>query len=444
MQKAFKLSLTTSDDPDDNYEIDWIEVETFIIEDKKGGILDISDNAYTPTKGDKFYFLPGVSIPRVKLKDLTTQYGIKSTRSLLDATHVFAGKSTEHKVTETKWLYHVPTEVVQRLYDYTKDKTDGYYSEKLRIALDVNEYDNVFIDWETVNLFRNSKNPIFEEFRSEEDTLKGIRNSHYTTLINDDFVSDVLQIEELQIPILNESELLAHINGEDATTIDESMYEQLKTMLNSTDKDNHILAMEIMANSNYIDSLLFLELLFKEHSYAMEQCRTKNHVNFKGLLAFLGKDKSYMSTNIDQVMKSLYQNSVLTKDKIDYIMDKYSDEIQRNGDSDIFRVQTITLNQEYLEQLNINYKFTVVPEFVPEGSENEHEFNMHDNLHELQHETCEDNNSEEINSNNSNESTTESLEVNEDTTEELEINNNSGDPLETNTTENNANNFDWF
>ena len=444
MKKAFQLNFTTSDDSDDNYSIDWIEVETFIIESKQGKILDISSNAYTPTKGDKFYFLPGVSIPRVKLKDLTTQYGIKSTRSIQDATHVFAGKSTEHKVTETKWLYKVPTEVVQRIYDYTKDITDGYYSEKLKIALDTNEHDYVFIDWETVNLFRNSKNPIFEELRNEEGTLDDIKSSQYTHLIDDNFVEDLLEIDKLQIPILNESELLVHINGEDATTIDEDMYNQLRTMFNSSDDDNTILAMEIMANCNYVDSLLYLELLFKEHSYTIEKSRTKNHVNFKGLLAFLGKDKSYMSTDIDDVMKSLLANDVLTKDKIDYIMDKYSDEIQRNGDTDIFKVQTITLNQEYLEKLNLNYKFNKVPEFVPEGSENEDEFNMHGNLHELQHETCEDNNFEEINSSNSNKSTTEPLEENEDTTDKLEINNNSGDPLETNTNQNNGNNFDWF
>ena len=441
MKKAFQLNLTTSDDPGNLYPIDWIEVETFIIEDKQGKILDISNNAYTPTKGDKFYFLPGVSIPRVKLKDLTTQYGIKSTRSIKDATHVFAGKSTEHKVTETKWLYRVSTEVVKRIYDYTKDITDGYYSEKLKIALDTNEHEYVFINWDTVNLFRNSKNPIFQEFRNEEGTLDAIRSSQYTHLIDDNFVEDLLEIDKLQIPILNESELLVHINGEDATTIDEDMYNQLSTMLNSSDDDNTTLAMEIMANCNYVDSLLYLELLFKEHSYTIEKSRTKNHVNFKGLLAFLGKDKSYMSTNIDHVMKSLLANDVLTKDKIDYIMDKYSYEIQNNGDTRVFKVQTITLNQEYLEKLNLNYKFTKVPEFIPEGSENEDEFNMHSDLHELQHETCEENNSEEINSN---ESTTEQLEENKDTIDELEIKSNSGDLLKTKMIENNGDDFEWF
>jgi hypothetical protein len=278
MTKAFKLSISC--DSDDNC-VDWIECNTFIIEDANKNILDISEKEYIPTKGDKFYFLPGVSIPRVKLKDLTKDYGIKSTRLLKDATHIFAGRSTINKVSERLWSYRIPTSAIEMLYNHLKEeKLDEYYLQKLETALLYNEHEFVYIDYTIAGIFRNNQSEIFETIRETPQILSLLKGSDYITTIDSDYVEDLLAIESLQIPILDESELLKHINGEDATTIDEDVYSQLKTMFNSSDTDNHILAMEILANSNYIDSLMYIEMLFKTHAFCMEGSRTKNHVNF--------------------------------------------------------------------------------------------------------------------------------------------------------------------
>ena len=138
MTKAFKLSISC--DSNDNC-VSWIECNTFIIEDDNKNILDISEKEYIPTKGDKFYFLPGVSIPRVKLKDLTKDYGIKSTRLLKDATHIFAGRSTTNKVCERLWSYRIPTSAIEMLYNHLKEQElDKYYLEKLETALLYNEH----------------------------------------------------------------------------------------------------------------------------------------------------------------------------------------------------------------------------------------------------------------------------------------------------------------
>jgi hypothetical protein len=440
MTKAFKLSISC--DSDNNYSVDWIQCDTFIIEDSSAKILNISDDEYIPTKGDKFYFLPGVSIPRVKLKDLTKDYGIKSTRNLQDATHIFAGRSTENKVTDRLWAYKIPTDAVQKLYDYLKENDfDGYYLTNLENALMYNEHEFVFLDYSAAGLFRNNPNSVFEEIREPEHVKALLKSSNYISTIEDDYVEDVLEIEKLGLPILDESALLKHINGEDATTIDEEVYGQLKTMFNSSDSDNHVLAMEIMANSNYIDSLMYIEILFKEFSYNMERCRTKNHVNFKGLLAFLGKHKSDMSTSLDDIVNSLRSNDILSIEKLNYLLGKYHDEISRHGDTSIFSVKTVTVNEDVLKELDYNYKYQIVSDYI---SENDNElFDETANLHALQHENCEDQNSEEIIENNTNEDTVDSLDVNEDTEEQIEVKNNSGDPLEANEN-NNEGGFDWF
>ena len=429
MQRGFKIDVSVNYDDDTIQEI---EVETFIVNNDRGDILSITDNVYTPAQGDRFYFLPGVSIPRVKLKDLSSQYGIKSTRNLEDATHIFASKHTVNKVSESVWTYKIPTASIEKLYKCIKEDpdVDDYYCEKLETALLVNECDHVYLNYGSAGIFRNCEGEIFEEIRNVEGNNTLLKSSNYIYTINDEFVSEILEINTLSLPILNESELLIHINGEDATVIDEEIFGQLTNMFESSDTDNTVLAMEIMANCNYVDSLLYLELLFKEYAYNMERSRTRNHVNFKGLLAFLNKSKNDMTTSIDHIMNSLKGYGVLTIDKINYILDKYSDEIHRHGSTSIFKVKSITLDKEYLEDLNFNFNYKVETDFFPV---------------ELEEEVVDNIPNEDISKDDSsNEDTTDVLKVNEDTVEEIDDINTPVESLEINPNENDGDKFEWF
>jgi hypothetical protein len=140
--------------------------------------------------------------------------------------------------------------------------------------------------------------------------------------------------------------------------------------------------MEIMANSNYIDSLLYLEMLFIEYSGAMYHCHTKKHVNFKSLLGYLNKD-SYMSTNIDDIMTSLIDKGVLDTEKINVIMDRYAHEIEKHGSTNFFKVKSVTVNEETLALLNTNYVYNKLEDFAPEGQVEEEVVELHANLEDL-------------------------------------------------------------
>ncbi len=395
MKKTFKCKVTYCDV---EKVIDYLEIEPMIVGDKDEVLLQIDNKAYDPTKGDKFYFLPGVSIPRVKLKDLSINFGIKSTRKLEDATHVFAGKSTMNKISDRTWCYKVSVEVFQKVYEImSNDKdVDDYYCEKLKVALENNESDSVYMNYETAAIFRNTEGDIFNEIREEFKIKSVLRNSTYCTTLNQDFVEELTVIENNNIPILDESELLKHINGDDATIIDDNTFNQLSAMFMSHDEDNTVLAMEIMANCNYTESLLYLEMLFKENSYRMEKSRTKNHVNFKGLLAFLNKDKSYMSTDLDEIVKSLRDNNVLNTESLNIILNKYNEEILAHGGTDVFEVKTITVNKEITEELNCNYKFTCKDDYI---KEEEDVVEIHGNLEEMQESTITEDVEEELKTN---------------------------------------------
>lgn len=424
MERAFKLRITT--DYDNKY-VDDIELESFIVESKNGSLINKSSNSYTPSKGDKLYLLKGVSIPRVKLKDLNSNFGIKVTRSLDNATHAFIGNSTENKMRESVWMYSIHRDLVQQFYDLLVEegKCDEYYLNRLKEAVSINTHDYFYLDYSSAGYFRNNPSQCFVTLRENEDFLAKLRNSSYYSIIDEDNYDLISQLASLNIEILDESELLVHINGDDATVIDGDVFDQISKMFDSSDDDNKILAMEIMANCNYTDSLLYLEMLFKEYSYYMEKNRTKNHVNFKGLLAFLGKNKSYMSTNIDDIVRSLKENNVLTVEALNVLMDKYYEEIKSHGDTEYFKVKDISLSPEVIEELDMPYNYKLIDDYVKQEElveKPDPDFTIsHNSLVGMG-----------------------DLDANETETEEITENNLSEAPAEETKTNENGGSFDWF
>lgn len=331
----------------------------YCLDDRNELLLENRINEYLPTKGDKLYFLEGVNVPRIKLKDLALDYGIKTVRDVNDATHVFASKNTQAKICDGNWLYSITTEDFKAICDDSSIHIDDRYRENIREALENYTEDRLLFKYEIGNTIKHGDNEALKKYGNKiiSSTMYYGVDSEYIKL------SEIISTHSLY----DESAILKHINGDDATVIDESMYEQIHQMFESSDTDNHILAMEIMANSNYTESLLYLEMLFKEHSNSMSNCRTRNHVNFKSLVNYLGKNKTYLSTSLDTIVKSLIEKQVITKEMMDVLMTRYSDEISYSGDSTYFKVKTITLNEDLLKSLNVNYTYEHVDNFIPEG-----------------------------------------------------------------------------
>lgn len=351
-----------------------MRVEPLYCADRDADIVTVNSKDYTPTKGDKLYFLPGVNIPRVKLKDLSLQHGIKTVRDIDQATHVFAGKSTKDKMVNSHWYYTMQTANLRALIADPEAKMDDYYRENLEQALEFYTEDVVIIQYHSASELRNS------ELAFVLRQVGGLSRSSTTFYTVDEDYKDLFP-GIMSLDIYHESKLLKHINGDDAATIDETMFNQISDMFKSSDQDNHILAMEIMANCNYIDSLLYIEMLFENYSYQMSNCHTKNHVNFKSLLSFLGKNKTYMNTTIDDVVKSLINKDVFSLDKVEVIMKYYGESIANQGGTNFFEVKSLTLSEEAAKLLNTNYVHQTFPDYIPEGGMDVPE--IHGNLDDL-------------------------------------------------------------
>jgi hypothetical protein len=347
-------------------EID-IKIETTNYFDPSIDTFNINQNGYTPMKGDKLYFLPGVNIPRIKLKDLATKFGIRTVRDVSEANVIFGSSKTKDKMTGYTWKYKIPTTIVQLFFETYKNDLDTYQYSKLENALEFYTEEYILTDWSTARNFTDNDLPQWNSYSQQPQFLSfdESRNtsSEHVHEVNKDYIHlyDLIKGKE----IIDESCLLDQLNGDDAVIIDADMFTQLSTMFNSSDDDNHILAMEIMANSKYKESLLYIEMIFKNHAYTIGQSNTKNHVNFKSLLSYLNKNNRYIDTSLDDIMDSLISKKVLTKDKVDILLENYGEEIKNRGDSTYFKVQTITVNEDTLSLLNENYNYKVIEDYEP-------------------------------------------------------------------------------
>ena len=344
-----------------------IEIETTNYFDPSIDTFNINQNGYTPMKGDKLYFLPGVNIPRIKLKDLATKFGIRTVRDVSEANVIFGSSKTKDKMTGYTWKYKIPTTIVQLFFETYKNDMDDYQYSKLENALEFYTEEYILTDWSTARNFTDndlpqwnsySQQPQFLSFNSSRNT-----SSEHVHEVNKEYIHlyDLIKGRE----IIDESCLLDQLNGDDAVIIDADMFTQLSTMFNSSDDDNHILAMEIMANSKYKESLLYIEMLFKDHSYMIGQSNTKNHVNFKSLLSYLNKSNRYIETSLDDIMESLISKNVLSSDKIDVLLNAYGHELGNRGDSTFFKVKSVTINEDTLDILNEDYNYKLIKDYIP-------------------------------------------------------------------------------
>ena len=326
--------------------------------------IKIHDKEYKPKIGDKLYFLPGVNIPRVKLKDLMVTYNISSVRSINDANVVFGGKSTNGKLVDSSWEYMLKTVDFKECIEAIKPSIDSYYYDKLATALEFYTLEDIIMPWNSYRFFTNDAIWDYKNYVQNPGAVAKANgsNSYFNVVANGyvDMLSTAMSLE-----VINEASLISQLNGDDAITIDFTVFEKLSDMFRSSDADNYVLAMEIMANSNYAESLLYLEILFKEYGSIMQQNNTKNHVNFKSLLSYLNKGRYDFESNINSIVQSLINKQVLTVESLKILMERYSSEIEYGGNKEFFKVKSITLSDELMEQLNTNFVHQVRRDYIP-------------------------------------------------------------------------------
>ena len=312
---------------------------------------------YVPAQGDSIYLMPGVNIPRVKLKDLALDLGVKIVRDPERANVIISGKATINKITCGRWLRSAETSQFTAYVEWLKTHMgfDMYYTDKYDTAVAACNPDVIYMEYGTAN-----------DMSSKGFTMvSGMSSAVY--FVEEEYKDELDNIQNK--PIFDESELLAMINGDDAVTITPEVYQQLVKMFQSSDQDNHIMAMEIMANSNYIDSALYLLILLERYAHRISDCHTKNHVNFKSMVSYFNMTvKEIAWLDPDKIAKHLINLGLLTKDWTHVLLQEEAEWFIRNiAHSTTFSVKEIVPTPNV--QTAINDSYTGVIEYAVDSKD---------------------------------------------------------------------------
>jgi hypothetical protein len=333
----------------------------------------------TINPGDKVYFVPGINIPRVKIKNIVMDYGASITRDVTQATKII-GYDTKSEYFQYQGGYQLNTsttiEFLKAISDIGKQENrqlniEDHCIQKVNSLLDYLEVNNIddteiafFTDWSCTRTFKQF---------SGTDDFSVLANKLGTTYKYEYYYKFKAKIPEefakfKHTDLYSELAMLEQINGDDALIIDQEKYDQLASMFQSSDRDNHVLAMEIMSNCDYSESFFFLLLIFANYGDVFRYNKAKNHVNFKALLNYMELHPSNMSVPIHHIIKRMFKKGLLKQEHLDYMVKHYLRYLFSMYD-DMFEVHTLTVKPEVLEYLNANYKNTLVAEEYQEVKE---------------------------------------------------------------------------
>ena len=235
---------------------------------------------------DKIFCLPDTTIPRFKLQGLYEKYGFRSVKNINDANYIFIGpksKGKSNNLISSKQVTYERYYIIENIqaaymFQYAFDPANVIYAPDA-----VNE---IMDNHSAVFVMSESDASVYREYVYKE-------TGHYVwfrySFSRENFIS--LPEPSLYSKLRSEEHLLNLLSSESIVITDQK-FEELQRMFDSNVDENIILAMEIMANSNYHESILNNYFLLNKNSYKIRRLKEANHKNFKSLLNFFNLELS--------------------------------------------------------------------------------------------------------------------------------------------------------
>jgi hypothetical protein len=297
-----------------------------------------ADKKLDLTNVKTIYFAPKCSIPRDKAKPFLEEKKIKTVRDRDTADIIIASTDSIDAGLDTKHLYYVET---SDIIPFANGFKIGSNVHNLTERLATYTGKHVIVDRGAVSAFyiSNYTNPLktlYGHVISGKSFQSGDYHGEYITTVIDDFLLDSSNLSNVY-----SQEVFNNLIGD--TVIDRGAFESLRTMLTSMDKDNHLVAMTIMAGCNYEKSFVYLALLLEEFGRnAIYNHKYRNTVGFKSLTNWLGYNKYRWDK--DAILDVSIEKELLTQELLDTVKASVLDGSRTFSDN--FEVVDIRLTAE--------------------------------------------------------------------------------------------------
>ena len=321
----------------------------------------ISYNTYTPNAKDKLYFHKKCNVPRYKVRDWGKDKNISITTKQEKANASFINLRSHMLSHETTYIAWVVASQLKTFIEINYEVVDGELKD-FTMLLDNNptlkvclpSYFNYNGNWLS-GTQPYSGNWVSKGVKSSLKDLGFAVGRDHVKIISDE---DYKNYEDIASSnnIYPESEIIKHIN-ENAAIIDYKMVDQLSVMLDSLDKKNWVLALEIIANCNVNKSLYCIMLLLRAYNHKLVTLKEASHINFKSLLKFLDLP-NWKYIDFDNIMNTLMDKDVLTLDDVKDILKRVKAEVTNHTYlfNDNFVINTLTVSDKVKKYFNPEIK----------------------------------------------------------------------------------------
>jgi len=339
-----------------HWEIDQDDLKTW-------GIATVNNNLDLQDK--KIYRYPKLDLPRQKVDLLKEKFNVQVIRDSEKADiHVMSVKYM-NSILETSW-----TNVYEfkAIFEFLKSLKEGYKLtksglEKVReilaglpvdcwIELHHNYGYNNDVDAEILVNFVKEKVLIVQETHdlNRSVLVKTANINLYNNIVNS------------SVEITLDTDIINIINS-DLAVIDSDEYDNVKSMILSSDKDNRSLALEMLANCNIEKSFDVVSGIFYWHLELIKNTTNWNTVNVKAfrkrMLKYDGHHESSNIGSYDNYIRLLTIDNKLTKFAVDATRKRLYKHILNNvvgRETSAFYIDLddLVLSNNYVKNLEIN------------------------------------------------------------------------------------------
>lgn len=327
----------------------------------KDMLKKVSEKSLDLVKTKSIHFTTGCTVPRYKLKEFNKIHGLSVIKDSTKADAIITSSKSLYSLFSDDYYNTYPRLELLEFFEkhfigdilqehhHNKTISNVVFKDKDQFIKELQESncDFVLLSWQMSDLINKyiiaNKSPFV--ITTSNKILCSIKKS------------DIAVINKFYDPTSNiypETEILKHLNL--GPIIDVDMYNQLKTMINSPDKSNLIVAMEIMSNCNYDESIVYLSLLFREfYETTIMKTNEKNHINFKSLISYLSYN-NIRNIQLDNILAVLIDKELLTRNNLNILLDLAHKEYKYIGDSEYFKITKVEVPPDILAKVTENEK----------------------------------------------------------------------------------------
>lgn len=301
---------------------------------------------YTFTDKDKLFFMPGCTVPRFKVKQLCEKTGMSVTKTPDSCTVAISGIDTPKNIVSeiTDWNSFTKDQVLE----YIDNNYPMAFAGVLKLKSFLEKEDSLDIICTADYHVSSYMKTVNKDKSGFPKVSAGETQRAHLWVTEEKRIADFDKIFDNETTIIFQDDLLTMLNS--GNIMDEEMYRETKKMFDSEDTNNHVLAMELMANCDYAKSCIYLLLLFKDHSTEIRNRKEKDHVNFKALTSFFGiRIDRYL--DLDGIVSLLTKKNLLSKSDLPILLKLAHEEFTDNLNSDYFRSGHVEANDDLLNAL---------------------------------------------------------------------------------------------